>query len=309
MSNSIQRPSLAVWLHPKNWLLLIALAKLAVISYLPLAMQRHIGQALGMLVYWLVPKRRQVALLNLRHCFPELSAAQLIKTNKQCHQQLGITLTEMGIAWFRDFRRYQSRVTIDGLEHFTAAQSNEKGVILLSGHWLCMELAIGFLHQHGEVAPVYRPHEQPILNYMYQRNRQWACGETIDRNDFRKMVRHIKKGNTLWYAPDQNFRNNMVFAPFFNQPAATLTATTTLKKMSGATVLGFSFYRTQSGWALKIEPLTHISGENELTDASEYNAFLERNIRQQPAQYLWTHKRFKTQPDGVSLYESHAKKG
>ena len=59
----------------------------------------------------------------------------------------------------------------------------------------------------------------------------------------RQTVRWLKAGGTIWYAPDQDMRGkDVVFAPFFGVPAATITATHHLARLSGAVVIPF-FHR------------------------------------------------------------------
>ena len=92
----------------------------------------------------------------------------------------------------------------------------------------------------------------------------------------------------------------IIFAPFFGMPANTLTSTTKLVKLTGAAVLPFHIRRRpdNKGYALTIgPPLQDFPGSSELEDAARFNAIVESQVRENPEQYLWTHRRFKTRPE------------
>jgi KDO2-lipid IV(A) lauroyltransferase len=93
---------------------------------------------------------------------------------------------------------------------------------------------------------------------------------------------------------------DVVFAPFFDVPAATITATHHLARLSGAAVIPFFHRRTrEGGYVIRLEaPLAGFPGEDAVADTTRVNAAIERMVREAPNQYLWLHKRFKTRPPG-----------
>jgi len=116
-------------------------------------------------------------------------------------------------------------------------------------------------------------------------------------------VKYLRGGGTLWYAPDQDMRSkDTVFVPFFGVPAATITATHHLARMSGALVIPFFHRRLPDGqgYALRLgAPLDGFPGTDVETDTARVNACIEQMVREAPEQYLWVHKRFKTRPPGT----------
>ena len=122
------------------------------------------------------------------------------------------------------------------------------------------------------------------------------------KEDIRRTVRYLRGGGTLWYAPDQDMRGkDSVFVPFFGVPAATITATHHLARLSGAAVIPFFHKRNDDGsYAIRLEaPLADFPGADAAADTARVNADVERMVREAPAQYLWIHKRFKTRPAGT----------
>jgi KDO2-lipid IV(A) lauroyltransferase len=94
-----------------------------------------------------------------------------------------------------------------------------------------------------------------------------------------------------------------VFVPFFGVPAATITATSRFAQVNNSAVVLFSHYRKEdnSGYHLNFSPiLENYPSGDDVADATRINLLIEESIRKQPDQYLWLHKRFKTQAAGKS---------
>jgi KDO2-lipid IV(A) lauroyltransferase len=92
-----------------------------------------------------------------------------------------------------------------------------------------------------------------------------------------------------------------VFVPFFGVPAATITATHHLARMSGALVIPFFHRRLpgSEGYVLRLgAPLQDFPGTDVHHDTARINGCIEQMVREAPTQYLWAHKRFKTRPPG-----------
>jgi Kdo2-lipid IVA lauroyltransferase/acyltransferase len=124
------------------------------------------------------------------------------------------------------------------------------------------------------------------------------------RDDPRSLVRALRKNKVVWYAPDQDFgRKTSVFAEFFGVQAATIPATARLVKMSGASVIPFVPRREKDGsYTLTLSAaLERFPVGDDIEDAQTINDIIEKEIRKSPEQYLWAHRRFKTQPDGKGL--------
>jgi Kdo2-lipid IVA lauroyltransferase/acyltransferase len=109
----------------------------------------------------------------------------------------------------------------------------------------------------------------------------------------------------LWFAPDQETRRGeSVFVPFFNQPAASLTSTHQLARMSEAKVLPFFHRRLDDGsYELEILPaLENFPSADATADTARVMHTMEQLIRRAPEQYLWVHQRFKRTPNGKSTH-------
>ncbi len=143
-----------------------------------------------------------------------------------------------------------------------------------------------------------------LFNLFMTRSRESFMDDCISHKDVRSMMRSLRKGRVLWYAPDQDYGpQDSVFVPFFNIPTATITATSRISAMAKAAVIPISFVRDSGRYKVTVyEPLDIPSGDD-VQDATQFNEWVESIAKQYPEQYLWLHKRFKTRPEGeAKLY-------
>ena len=257
----------------------------------------RLGRRLGRLIYRLSPRRRHIARVNLSICFPDLSEAERAERLHQHFDSLGIGMLMMGFAWWASDEKLKPLVEIEGLEQLHNSLERGRGVILLSAHFTDLEMTGVLLSLHQPIAVMYRPHENPVIEWAFSRNRRQRFEAAIQRNDIRQVVRTLKQNLPVWYAPDQSFKGrNSILAPFFGEPAGTNTATSRLAKISGSDVILFSGYRKhdETGYRLTLHPpLQDFPSDDIAQDATRINRLIEQAIGDAPAQYLWIHRRFK----------------
>lgn len=290
------RPPLA----PRHWPAWLGLAFGWCAGRMPEALQRRAGAALGGLLWHLLRRRRKVVEANLALCFPELEAASRRRIARENLRQTGIGLFEFARAWWGRVDGRSPRYRIAGLAHLEAAQARGRGVLLVSAHFVHLELCARLLTRHGAVAGMYRPHAGAALEWAVKAGRlRYACA-MFGRDELRPALKHLKAGGVLWFAPDQESRRgDSVFVPFFGRPAWSLTSTHQLARLSGAAVLPFFHARHEDGsYYLEVLPaLADFPSADPVADTARVMATLESMIRRAPEQYLWLHQRFKTQPD------------
>jgi KDO2-lipid IV(A) lauroyltransferase len=180
-------------------------------------------------------------------------------------------------------------------------------VLLVGAHFSHLELCARLVSQRVRIAGMYREHDDDAFEWAIKRARLEYASAMFTKDELRQTVRWMKAGGAIWYAPDQDMRGkDVVFAPFFGIPAATITATHHLARLSGAAVVPFFHRRLdEGGYAIRLEaPLPDFPGEDVIVDTARVNHVIERMVREAPAQYLWMHKRFKTRPPGeAGVYE------
>lgn len=285
------------------WLALIFMQRLARRDFSELV---RLGRVLGDTVRRLPLPQKRVARRNIELAMPELSAPERERLLKQHFREAGMTLAETAIAWFADDARIRSLVRIEGLEHLDAAQAEGRGVIVLAAHFTTLEIGARFLTATRTAHAVYKPSNNALVSELFKRYRGPCAESMIASDDIRSMVRVLRQGGVVWYAPDQSYRGKGAErVEFFGHPVATNTATTRLVKMTDAQVLPYFVERLPGvlGYRAIIgPPLADFPGESAYEDALRHHALIEQEIRRNPAQYLWLHKRFKDIPGGDRDY-------
>ena len=286
----------------------VGMALFKLIGKLPLNLLLVMGRGLGHLLWPVVRERRNVALKNIQLCFPELPPAAQYALAKAAFISTGEALLEMAAFFSNDHLDLDARLTVRGLHHLQQAQQHGRGVLFIGMHFNSIDAGCRLISKIVPLNAVYRPNNNIAMDRLIQAHRTRFAEQAIDRKDIRRMVRALRQGKVLWYAPDQDYgTNNAVFVPFFGVPAATITATSRLAKMGNAVVLPIAHYRYPGG-KYRIEigaPLSNFPSGDDHQDTALINTTIEHYVRQQPEQYLWVHKRFKHQPDGISPYKSN----
>lgn len=304
MSGATLPPFDAKLLAPRHWPAWLGLGATWLLGRLPYRAALGIGGALGAVLARWPGERGAVALRNLELCFPQLDARSRRRLRDDNLRDAGRMLAEFAIGWMASDRAVaRIPLRIEGLEHLRALADEGRGALLVGGHFSHLELCARLLSSRFPIAGMYREMDSAVFERAVLAARLHYARAMFTKNDLRGTVRFLKSGGALWYAPDQDMRGkDHVFAPFFGMPAATITATHHFARLSGAAVLPFAHRRLERGGGYVIEigaPLADFPGADVTADTARVNAEIERMVRAAPAQYLWTHKRFKTRPPGA----------
>ncbi len=271
---------------------------------LPYPQIMWLGKSLGLLLFRLSKRRVGIARANLELCFPQLDEARREQLVREHFISSGKSLMEVAMAWWMPPTRLDELIELAGHEQIDRAFARGKGVIFLSAHFSALELGGRALRLLTDFRPMYRPHENPVVERFFHHSRARRFGEPLRRDDVKGMLRSLAQNQGVWFAPDQNFsRKSRVFAPFFGQPAATNPATSRFARISGAVVLPYVLLRKAdgSGYRVLLGPeLDDFPSADPERDATAINRQIEHWVRLAPEQYYWMHRRFKTRPDGMA---------
>lgn len=289
------------FLGPRYWPLWLGIGLLRLAVLLPYPALWALGRGLGTLLRHLLRGRRRVAATNLALCFPEASEAQRRRWLVEHFHSLGMAPFDLAMAAWAAPERIHRLVRVTGLEHLAAARSDGHGVVLLTGHFPGAELG-GFVLQArlGHIAALYRPTRNGLADAFLRWSRARGTEMVIPKDSMRQLIRALRQGYTVYFAPDQSHRrSHSALLPFFGEPAMTNTALTQIVRLSGARVVPMVTRRQPDGGgyeALLWPALTDFPGESPEADAARVARFLEEQIRVCPAQYYWVHRRFKGRP-------------
>ena len=305
-STSSQRFEARRYLAPRYWPIWLLLGICGLVAQLPLRAQLWVGRRLGDLLHALHAKRRRVAQVNIRLCFPEKDAAAQARLVREAFQSFGMSLFEMASIWFRKPEELVPHTDIRGLEHVEKARAEGRGIILLQAHFTTLEMGGGMLALRTPYDANYDPPKNPMFADWLVMHRKRYVNRMMDNHSIRTMVRYLREGSSVWYSPDQHVAESDGGVPttFFGQDVMTSSGTARMARISGAVVIPYVPYRSQGDHLYRIDispPLEHFPSDDVIVDTQRINDLFEQHIRAHPGQYFWLHKRFKRlhpdQPD------------
>lgn len=271
--------------------------------HLPYRWQISVGRTLGLVMYYLAHKRRRIAAINIALCFTELDQVAQAHLVKKSFLSAGMAIVEGFMSWFMPSRAF-SRLHFEtiGQRYVDEAIQQGKGVIFCSGHMMCLEIVGRAYGLQYDFSVVYKPVRNKSLQKLFEKYRGRHYKAMLAHRDVKQIVRRLRAGEMIWYAPDQDFGiKSSIFADFMGVQTATLTATAKLAQLGNAIVVPVLFHRLNhdKGYALDVLPaLQDFPSGDHQKDARRYNEILEAYIRRYPDQYHWLHRRFKTRPSG-----------
>ena len=289
------------WLRHRAELALF-LAVRGVIRALPLTAARPLGAALGELVWTLGIRRRTVA-RNLELVFPELPEAERRRLAHRCYRHFG-AMTCDTIALSRlDAVGFCKRLTLVGWEHLAAAEAHGRGVLVLSAHlgnWEVAARPVGLYR--GPFHVVVRPFNNPLVyRYMDRERERFGERQIAKRGAAKQIFRVLREGGKAGVVMDQRVRPGQgIVLPFLGHPALVTPLPASVALRQGTPAVSIVAW-PQPGGRYRVElgePILPPDGGERDDEAvaeltTRYLAALERDIRRQPEQWLWMHRRWR----------------
>ncbi len=255
-----------------------------------------------------VPNRAaRTTLRNARTCFPELEVASARDFARLSLEHSLCGLFEMGRAWLWPVPRLIELVReSEGVGEFRRAALGGKGAVLLAPHLGNWEI-FGISICHGIPAHfMYMPPQQPALDRLLRRSRSRGGLRLVagDRTGVGKLLRALQAGELAGILPDQVPADGSgVFAPFFGQPAYTMTLACKLARRRGVRVFCGYAARLPGGAGFRVVVRELDLRANGLdASAAAMNRAIEEMVRECPEQYQWEYKRFRRRPDNSEFY-------
>ncbi len=287
-------------------LIRVAVALVWLLHLLPLSLLAPIGSALGGLLYFLGRERRNVCLINLARCFPDMPEAERVALAKAHFRVFGRSVLERSILWWAPRERITRLVRIVGLERLQALKGQP--LILLAPHFVGLDAGCTRLTCEIDIAGIFANQKNPLVNALLLSGRtRFGRQRAISRQEgVRPAIAALKEGIPFYYLPDMDYGpRDTIFVPFFGVPAATITGLSRMTRLTGAKVLPCVTRMLPGGAGYELHCLPvweNFPSDDELADARRMNAFIEERVREMPEQYFWTHKRFKTRPPGEAKW-------
>jgi KDO2-lipid IV(A) lauroyltransferase len=299
------------FLLPQYWPTWLGLAFLRIVERLPYPATMFVGRAVGRIARRLAVPYVRVARRNIELCLPQLTQAERRDLLDEHFLHLGMSLCESAMSWWSDDERIRGLSKVEGLENLQRARAAGRGIILLTSHFTTLEIGARILSSETPINVLYRPLKNQLLAAASNASRERHARRAIQRDDIRTMIRALKENEIVWYAPDQSYRKKGAqMVPFFGIPAASNTFTSRLAQMTGAAVLTFSHERLpdSKGYRVVINPqLEGFPSGDAVADTERFHHFIEGEVRRNPEQFWWIHRRFKgLSPDYPDYYAAAA---
>jgi Kdo2-lipid IVA lauroyltransferase/acyltransferase len=296
-------PSLRTLRHELGYRALCALLDHS--RRLSLPALRRFGGALGAVALRLQPRERARALEHLALAFPERDAAWRDGIVRAAARHFGLVLGEVVWLWSAAAEEILARTEMVGLDNLTSPLGPKGGAVLVTGHcgnWEWMNLAIGAADVPMTVAA--REVYDPRLDDVVRRLRGRFGGETVLRGEGagQRLSRALRDGRVLGMLIDQDIDAPGAFVEFFGRPAWTPSGAGVLALRSRRPIVPGYARRVQDGsFRLTFEPaIVPVSTRDLEADAARLTAQLtariEAWVREEPAQWVWMHRRWRRQP-------------
>ena len=288
-----------------TWLFLWALR---ILAFMPRPISWGSCNLVGAMAYRVAHERRRIALANLAICFaawPEEKRIGIAKDHFKCYAR---AFLDRFVFWFGSPKTLRSWVHLEGFENLEAHRG--KPVILLAPHFLGLEAGGMRIQLETRVSNIYsRQSNAELDRWILQGRKRFNDPILLMRSEgVARAVRWLKRGVPFHYSPDMDLGGReSIFVPFFGVPTATITALVRMARATDAVVVPLVTRMTAQGYVATFYPGWTHPDDDALETVEQgvirMNQFIEQRILEMPAQYLWTHRRFKTRPPGTpSIY-------
>jgi KDO2-lipid IV(A) lauroyltransferase len=287
-----------------EYLVVMAFAK--GVLHLPSSVAYALGEGLGALVHLLDRKHRQIARENLRQAYDgRLSTSALHGLARATFINLGRTVVETCRVPRIDRENFRRLIRIEGYERFLSAKARGRGVIYITAHlgsWELLPLASALMGEPLHI--VARPLDNRFLDGAVNRLRaSWGTTVVAKKRAVQTVLGALHRGESVGMLIDQNITpREGVFVEFFGRPACTALAPALLALRTRAAVLPAAIFRDgRDSHTVVIGEEVSVSRTGRLrpdlvANTAAFTRAIEGFIRREPAQWLWVHRRWKTQP-------------
>ena len=249
-----------------------------------------------------VPRLRRTARRNLELAYPDKTSTE----REAIIDQVFASIARLLYAFARfpqiDRKNVSTWIRYEGLEHYLEAKKAGRGVLVATAHFGNWELS-AFAHalMTEPMQIMIRPLDNPAVDRLVEGRRRLCGNQLISKREAaRAVLRALHQNQAVGVLIDQNTSaDEGVFVDFFGTPACANTGFAKIAARTGAMVVpGFATWCEQEKrYVLRFYPAVPMSGDT-ADDTQRLHRQLEEVIREQPGQWLWIHRRWKTRPQG-----------
>lgn len=269
---------------------------------LSLSHLHRLGAALGWLIYYCTPKSAQAIKQNIYN-------SGIATTQQQFEQILNENIAESGKAVLETIGIWQKKEAqilplvkqVHGWHLVKEALQLGKGIIFLTPHIGCFEIASIYYGSTHPITVLYRPPKLKLLQQLILqgRTRKGVTLAEANASGVRKLMQALKRNEAIGILPDQiPAAGEGQWADFFGKPAYTMTLVSKLAMKTGAAVIMVFGERLKNAQGYHI----HLSllQQGAVATPTLLNKAIEQQIMQKPSQYLWRYNRYKVRRHSIN---------
>ena len=278
-------------------------------SRLPLSVLYVFSDILFFLLHTVIGYRRKVIVTNLKNSFPEKSDNEINKIYKDFYRNFSDFLVETLKSMSISQEEYDKRISYTNVEAFQEIKAEGKDCLLMTGHMFNWEFLSGTAEhmQYEHDIAVYHKIKNPFWNDKINLTRERFGTEAIDMKDImRYMMRTPNDGTHAYlFIADQSPKKQAIhyWLNFLNQETPVFNAFDKIATRKDLGVIFCYMQKVRRGYYhVSYERITPKNGikfeENEIVHTFFHK--LENAIKAQPANWLWSHKRWKYKKEDFS---------
>lgn len=273
------------------------------VSFLPRSVELFLGPLLGRLALFFAAKKRRIAEENIRRCLTELSEEEqreLLRRNSEHWGMVGFEMMHMFSPIPGHFLRYVKKNSVmHDFENWRKAHNKGKGTIIVGCHIGSWEIAAAAGSLAGLTFSIVTRDLTPawLMKKIESSRLQAGLMAIYQPRTVPALMRALRKGHCVGFVIDQYAAAPMaVKARFFGYEVDTLAAVGPIAHRTGAAVVPTHNYRDEKGiFQVYLDP--ELDFGDAAGDAQRTTQILadmvEDQVRKNPAQWIWGHRRFK----------------
>jgi Kdo2-lipid IVA lauroyltransferase/acyltransferase len=263
----------------------------------------RLGAFLGRLVFAL-GIRKKVTLDNLARAMPELDDAARYVTARSAYVSMARAAVDGLTSSYWSEQDFEQMLEVNNWQAFEAAHAQGRGVLAATAHFGSWELLGRVMKSRGvSFSGVVRPLKGAFNAQIVENRRRNEVKLIAARGAVHGTLKALAQGDAVLVTVDQVMPKDAgIFVPFFGRPASTSPLLSICALRSKSPVMFLFPYREEGRMRLRIEgpievPATGDTDADVRRHTAEVTARLENEVRKNPGQWNWLHRRWKVQPD------------
>ena len=276
------------------------------LSLLPLGGALWVARRLGDFAFDVLRMRRDVALTNLRRAFGErYSPREYERIARSCYRNFAMTFVEFGLFGKHSVAQLGERMHIAHREAVAEAGAARKGILFLTAHvgnWELMGACMALIDRPLTV--VSGDQKNLLVDGLVKRLRKAGGMQIIPiGSSLRGVMKALRQDGRVALVADQDGGRDGIFLEFFGRTASTYAGPARFAYRTGAPIV-IGLDRHTGGGAHEARFYPPIFPDRSRPEAeeirrilTEYTRILEDFVRENPDQWFWMHRRWKTRPE------------